>query len=373
MAPQGCRWTGRAPTFARATRRYWLRTLPRAHAERDVWWRRAEQIPNHVLRDAALKALLSKSDILEGAVAFAAFSPPHMHAQVVRAITAFEVAFDYLDTIVELPNPDPIVNGRSLYKALLVAFEPDLPHLDYYEHHTHRDDAGYLRALVGTCQAAIGKLPSFAVIAEPARRALSRIMVYQSLNHGDAHGSYDAFAQWARSQSLPGVDLRWWEIGAATGSQLSVLALIAAAADPAMRSDRAQALERSYFPWIAGLSTLLDSVIDRRKDALEGQRSLVDHYSSPQETAERLGMIAGEARRAIQPLVDSENHVLILAAMAAFFHSTPQAASPDVGLATRAVLDTMGGGAIPALLLFKTRRALTRRPREGEASLRQVA
>jgi hypothetical protein len=47
--------------------------------------------------------------------------------------------------------------------------------------------------------------------------------------------------------------------------------------------------------------------------------------------------------------------------MAAFFHSAPQASAPDVGLATRAVLDTMGSGANSALLLFRTRRALGRR------------
>ena len=41
------------------------------------------------------------------------------------------------------------------------------------------------------------------------------------------------------------------------------------------------------------------------------------------------------------PLSDAPSHTLILAAMAAFFHSTPQALAPEVRLATRAVLDAM--------------------------------
>ena len=59
----------------------------------------------------------------------------------------------------------------------------------------------------------------------------------------------------------PWMDLHWWETGAAIGSQLSVLALIAAAADPATCEGRVRAIERAYFPWIGALSTLLDSVV----------------------------------------------------------------------------------------------------------------
>jgi hypothetical protein len=152
-------------------------------------------------------------------------------------------------------------------------------------------------------------------------------------------------------------------LGAAAGSQLSVLALIAAAGDPEMCRERAAALEHAYFPWIGALSTLLDGVIDQRRDSLECQRSLIDNYTSPEETAERLRMFATEALEAVHPLSDASDHTMILAAMAASFHSTPQALAPEVGLATRAVLETMGGWATPSLLFFRTRRALAHKPR----------
>jgi hypothetical protein len=311
------------------------------------------------LREAALSALTTKSDVLEGAVAFVVLAPPSMDRQVVRAITAFEIAFDYLDTVVELPNPDPVANTYSLGRALLAALAPGCGHANYYEHNIGTDDAGYLTMLVDACRAAVVRLPAFDVVAEPARRALARIVRYQSLNHG-AHGSCDDFAEWARSQTVPGSNLHWWETGAAVGSQLFVLALIAAAADPTTCAERVDAIERAYFPWIGALSTLLDSVVDQRADRAEDQRSLVDYYSSPQMAAERLGLMALEARRAVLPLADAPNHTLILAAMAAFFHSTPQALTPEVGLATQAVLDVMQDWTTPALLFFRTRRALAR-------------
>jgi tetraprenyl-beta-curcumene synthase len=313
-----------------------------------------------VLRDAAFDALITKSSDLEGAVAFAVFAPPVMRGNVIRAITAWEIAFDYMDSIVELPHHDPIASGHSLNQALLVALSPGVQHHDYYRHYPRREDGGYLEGLVRTCQAAVGSLPSFTAIAEPVHRALARIMAYQSLNHGDTAGLHDAFEEWAHSQVGEGAGLSWWELGAAAGSQLSVLALIAAAADPAMCRERATALEHAYFPWVGALSTLLDSVIDQRRDSAEGQKSLIDNYTSPQETAERLRMFAARALEAVLPLADAPNHTMILAAMAAFFHSTPQALAPEVGLATQAVLDAMGGWATPALFFFKTRRALAR-------------
>jgi tetraprenyl-beta-curcumene synthase len=361
VSARRCTSIARASAFAHATYRYWLSIFPCARAEQSAWRQRAEQIPDRTLRAAALESLITKSDVLEGAVAFVVLAPPPMHRQVVRAITAFEIAFDYLDTIVELPNPNPVANAHSLGRALLAAFEPGGEHPNYYENYSGGDDAGYLKTLVNACRAAVERLPSFGVIAEPARHSLSRIVSYQSLNHGGTSYSHDAFAEWAQSQTVPGTGLHWWETGAAVGSQLFVLALIAAAGNPTMRAEQVVAIEQAYFPWIGALSTLLDSVVDQHADRSEDQRSLVDYYSSPQVAAERLQLMAFEAQRAVLPLSDAPNHSMILAAMAAFFHSAPQALAPEVGLATQAVLDAMGAWATPALLFFKTRRALARK------------
>ena len=361
MAAEGCTCVVRATTFASAARRYWLSAFPRVRTELGGWRCRAAQIPDPTLRHAALEALRTKSDDLEGAVAFSVFAPQQERAAIVRAITAFQLAFDYLDNVAELPNDNPIRNGRTLNRALLVSFAPGAPHPDYYQHQCHRDDGGYLEGLVSACQEAISALPSIAAVLAPAQRAVLRIATYQSLNHGDRYGSRAAFTDWAWSQLVPGVDMRWWEVGAAAGSQLSVHAMIAAAADPTMNPDRAAAIEHAYFPWIGALSTLLDSLVDRHLDVADGQQSLIDHYTSPTEILERFRTITLEARRSLDPLVDAENHVLILAAMAAFFHSSAKASAPDVAQTTRAVLDTVGGWATPALVFFRTRQILAHR------------
>jgi tetraprenyl-beta-curcumene synthase len=350
-----------AAAFAGAARRYWLSVFPCVCREFGHWRLRAREIPDPALRRLAFAAQLTKRESLEGAVALATFAPYATRTVVVRAITAYQMAFDYIDVISEQQSStDPIVNGRHLNQALLTALEPGVSHPDYYAHHPWHDDGGYLENLIDTCRAAIAELPSFATVAELVRRATTRIIAYQSLNHGDANGSHDAFAHWALAQTALSTGLRWWETGAAAGSPLTVFALIATAAKPTVRADDAAALESAYFPWIASLSTLLDSLIDQQEDTADGQRSLIDYYASPQETAARLRMIATHALRRARVLPDADHHTMILAAMASFYHSTPQASSPDIRLATQQILNTMGDLAAPTMLILKARRGATR-------------
>ncbi len=349
-----------AAAFAGAAQRYWLGVFPCVCREFRHWRLRAGEIPDPMLRRLAFSAQRAKRENLEGAAAFAAFVPCAMRAIVVRALTSYQMAFDYIDTISEQSDGDPIANGRRLNQALLTALEPGVPHPNYYAHHRWHDDAGYLEDLIDACRAAIGELPSYAAVAEPVRRATVRIVAYQSLNHGDAHGSHDAFARWARVQTPPSTGLRWWEAGAAAGSPLVVFALIAAAAERTVRADDARAVEGAYFPWIGSLSSLLDGLIDQQEDTADGLRSLIGYYSSPQETASRLQMIAAQALRRTQALPNAQHHTMILAAMASFYGSAPQASSPDIRAAMRQIVDTMGDFAVPTMAILSARRGASR-------------
>jgi tetraprenyl-beta-curcumene synthase len=345
--------------FAGAARRYWLGVFPCARSELRYWRLRAEEILDPALRRLACQAQRSKRESLEGAIAFATFAPPAHRALVTRAITAYQVAFDYIDELSEQPGADPIANGERLNQALLHALEPEQPHLDYYAHDRRSEDTGYLCDLVDTCRTALESLPSHLAIAESVRRITARIVTYQSLNHGDAHGSYEAFTRWARAENRRSTGLRWWEMGAAAGSPLPVFALIAAAARPSTQAKDAAAVERVYFPWIASLSSLLDSLIDRDEDAADGQRSLVDYYSSTSEVASRLQTLAAQAVDGAKALADGSQHTMILAAMASFYRATPQASAPETRRATQHVLDAMVGDfTLPSTVVLRVRRTV---------------
>lgn len=347
-----------ANAFVRAAGRYWLSVFPCLRCELRRWQTLARAIDDPVLRQLALHAQHAKQRSLEGAVAFAAFVPRSAQRPVVTALAAYQVIFDYLDTLAEQPNADPISNGRQLNQALLSALEPGGPTVDYYAHHGQQGDGGYLEALVETCRAALSQLPSYPSVVVPLRRAAERIVIYQSLNHGDAELSHDAFAHWARQETRSHLGLRWWETAAAAGSSLGVLALISATADPTLARQDTDAIERAYYPWIGALHTLLDSLIDLDEDrGAAGQRSLLDYYASPTETAARLEMIARRAVRHTALLPDAHNHALILAAMASFYLSDPQASTPEARLAKKRILAAIGSLAAPTMLVMHMRRA----------------
>jgi tetraprenyl-beta-curcumene synthase len=349
-----------ALAFADAACRYWLTVFPRVWRELRRHRCRAEAIPDPVLRRIALETQRSERGNLEGAAAYAAFVWSRRRGAVVHAAVAFQIAYDYVDSLVEQPSADPVANGRALHAALHVALDPRATHVDYYAHHAHRDDGGYLTALVDDCRGALRALPAWDVVACPAQRAVGRMVGYQVLIHGQEAGSDEQLAAWARAQAPPGSDLLWWEAAAAGASSLLVFALVAAAADPSLTDRGAVALEHVYFPWAGALHVLLDSLVDQPADARAGHRSLVDHYASPEQLAERMDLIVDATFRSTRTLPDGRAHALILAAMASFYLTAPTARLAHAAEANRRIVARMGRLAMPALAVLRLRRALGR-------------
>jgi tetraprenyl-beta-curcumene synthase len=344
-----------AAAFVDAALRYWLTVFPRATRGVLHWQARAGQIPDPVLRRLGLDSLRERSNI-EGAAAFAAFAPRPHRAAVVRALVAFQAAYNYADMLSEQPHEDAIANGRRLHESLLSALDPAAPPPDFYAHHPQRDDGGYFQEMVDACRAALSSLPSFAMVKQSALIAAERIVTFQSLNVGETQGGHAALARWAREQTPSGSDLEWWETAAAAGSSLGVHVLIAAAAEAELEWADVSALNDAYFPWIGALHSLLDNIVDREEDVRTEQPSLVGYYASPQQAATRLRVLAAQAVSRARALPHGRRHLLILAAMAGNYLSNPEAAAPDVRDVAQSVLDAIGALAAPTLLVFKLRR-----------------
>jgi tetraprenyl-beta-curcumene synthase len=288
--------------------------------------------------------------------------------------------------------------------------------VDYYEHFGSRDDGGYLAGLIGGTRAALAGLPAYPAFAEYALGAAQRIVEFQSANtgRGSQSGRQEALAaleRWGEAHTPPGSGLRWWETAAAAGSSLGVYALIGLAASepdevararayapfgdsdrtprvrayapfgnsttggnsppgalgsgggPASGWDlgaRAKAIDRAYFPWIGALHSLLDNLIDTAEDRAAVQHNLVGCYSSAQEAADRMGMLAERASGAARQLADSgqgQGHMLVLAAMASFYLATPESKDPSARPVADAVLEALGASTGLTMPVFRARLA----------------
>jgi tetraprenyl-beta-curcumene synthase len=344
-------------TFARAALTYWTGVFPCVCARVALWRRRARQIPDERLRMLALEALEKRSNI-EGAGAFAAFAPRAHRGAVTQAVCSFQAAYNFLDILGEQPSEDPVADGRRLHEALLYALDPAAEPLDWYEHHPQRLDGGYLQDVLDGCRDALAKLPSYRKVAGAAYTAAERIVAFQSLNLSESQGDHKGLEDWARAADPPGAGLRWWETAAAAGSSLAVFALIALAAESQLEAGEVAALEYAYFPWIGGLHSLLDNLIDKHEDEAAGHRSLVEYYG-PQRAAERMRWLATQARSVAEELPRNRRHLVILAAMIGNYLSTAEAHSPELEPVSESVLATIGDLQKPTMLVFKLRRLPT--------------
>ena len=138
--------------------------LPAVAREVRGWRAMASAIPVAAIRQDALSSLDRKRGHTDGAALFCIL-PRARDPGLLRLLVAYEIMWDFLDSVNEHGAAEGQANGRQLHLALIDALNPDAPLSDYYRHHPWRDDGGYLNALVRSCQ---DRLPATALI-----RALS--------------------------------------------------------------------------------------------------------------------------------------------------------------------------------------------------------
>lgn len=336
---------------------YLRSVLPEAGRQLAGWRAKAADIPNPSLRRVAHEALAKRGNI-EGAALFATLAPAAHRSATLRALVAFQTAYNYLDSLSERPSEDALANGNQLHQALLLALQPGVAHLDYYAHNRDHEDGGYLVAILDTCRDALALLPSYGTVCPAARTAAARIVEFQALNLAEVQGGHDALERWAIEATPPGSGLAWWETAGAAGSSLAVYALIAAAADPDLDPRAVSLIDGAYFPWVGALHSLLDSLVDRHEDERDGRRCLLDDYGSPARVASGLADLATRARSAIADLPAADAHQVILTAMCSYYLSAPQCRTTEGLGVTRALAGALGPSLSLTISLFRSKRLL---------------
>lgn len=305
---------------------YRRRIVPRVRVELAGWQARAAQIPDETLRATALAALAEKSQNVAATAVFAILAPRRERPAVLRGIVALQAAIDYLDSLGEVRAEDPLADGLALHEALRDAVSPGAPARDWYRNHPEHEDGGYLAALVGACQAEVATLPAHEAVLPALGRAAARCGEGQSQVHAAAWTGPSELEKWAAGQeAAPGY--LWWELTAGASSSVAAHALIAAAADKRTTAAEAARIDAAYFPPIGALTVLLDDLIDREEDLASGEHNYLGYYTSSEQAAARIALLASRARTAITGLRRARRHRAILAGVAAFYLSAPAAMS----------------------------------------------
>lgn len=328
---------------------YWTTVFPVVRQELARWRACASAIPDPRTRALALRTLDEEGGLAEGAAIFAMLVPGRAARRaVIRLLVAWQVAYDYLDTIGEQLPAASSSEGAKLYAILGIALDPDA------DYGGHAGDGGYLDSLVTCCRASVAALPSAGAVGPFAVRAAERCAEAQALTHAVASTGPEPLRGWADAQ--PGTaGFLWWEVAAGAISSLAVHALLATAALSDAGPAEAARVDAAYFPSICALSTLLDSTIDAADDAGTANHRSTAYYADPGQAAERLEATARAAAAAARGLPCGRGHAVILAGMTAYYAASGWAGNER---AHRRVASAVGFGTAPILRTLRLRARL---------------
>ena len=321
--------------------------------EVDRWHARAAAIPDPTIREDALASLEHKRSNAEGAALFWII-PRQRCPRLLSLLVAYEIMADFLDSSIERGAGAGIVNGQQLHLALLDAVDVERPISDYYRHHPWQDDGGYLARLVEACRRVCVSLPSYQRVRPLLMRAAALAQV-QGLNHElDVCLREMVLRAWASEQVCPDGELCWYETAGAASAWLTVLALMAVAAEPAPPKNYAFEVYSAYFPWISLTATLLDSYGDLCEDRDNDENSYIDCYGSLEIAVSRIGEVLRRASREARSLDKGERHSVIFAAMIAMYLSKDSTRTSEMRAKSRTLLRS---GESLAMLLSPVLRA----------------
>jgi tetraprenyl-beta-curcumene synthase len=359
-------------TLARATGRELIWGLRGVSCEVRSWRERAAAIPDQQLRADALQALARKRGSIDGAALFWIL-PRRRNRDLLGVLVAYEVLADYLDCVSERGAGLGIENGRQLHLALVEAFEPETEISDYYRYHSGSEDGGYARALVSRCRSGCEQLPSYDAVKPFLMCAAAQSGVL-GLNHEpDPARRERALKEWAEGQisGHPGAletrdvpshsqasspsDKRWYERAAGSSAWVTVLAMLALAAEPKYAVDgwvQDDLLARTYDAYVRSIApagAMLDSFADMLEDAASDDHSYVAHYPSIEVATDRIGELVRQSRREARALPGGARHSVLVSCMIAFFLSKDSVRTPELRASAREL--ARAGGPLVELLL----------------------
>lgn len=345
---------GQALALTRAVTRECGWGLRQVHREVAVWRARADRIPHPEVRANALQTLARKRSYLDGAALFWII-PERRDPQLLSLLVSFQIAADFMDQASEHGVAARGHSGGSMMPAFADAVDLGAPPTGgYYADHPWTGDGGYLRDLVAASRAGCAVLPEYGATREllvrEARHARALELVHEP----------DAVRRDAELQRLAqewGQDDPWWfEQAAGSASALTVIVLLALAADPTATDEDRHAAARAY-RWVGALSTMLDSYVDQAEDAASGEWSAVARYPNPAVATERIGYLIDRSLREVGALPGGERHTVIVSSMIALFLSRDSARSDDLASSTHELIGaggTLTRRLVPVLRLWRS-------------------
>ncbi len=318
-----------------------IQVRPQVHEELRHWTARARKIVSPDLREQALASISAKAFHCEGGGIYSLLAGDRSR-DVVRFIVAYQTISDYLDNLCDRGTSLDPDDFRMLHASMRDALTPGsgagsgARSGDYYRYRDDQDDAGYLAALVTTCQEVLAVLPAYEAIAPYLHELVDHYCSLQVYKHVRPEERVPLLQAWFDDQgdSLP--PMAWYEFAACSGSTLGIFFLVAQACQEDCTPSLARRIRDAYFPWVQGLHILLDYLIDQDEDRRCGDLNFCSYYPDDREMVARLSHFYRQANLSISALPYAQFHRLITKGLLGIYCSDQKVhAQKDVRMAAR--------------------------------------
>ena len=348
--------------LAIANMRFWPTVAPLVRTHLARWEQRAHAIADPTLQSLALNKLRNEHFNAEVAATLATLCGTAYRPAVVEALVAYEILYDYLDGLTELPSAEPLRAGRQLYRALTdaIAVDSRTRTSDYFLYYS-TTDGGYLDELVSVVRAALASLPSSHTIIPTARRATQRCAEAQIRAHAAPRLGTKQLEQWARHEGDALRPSMGWQsfLAGAASSVLTIHALIAASAEGNTTTEHASAIDTVYLS-TAVLSTLLDGLVDYEEDQRENRSSYLSYYHDTQALTDDLRSAAVHAIDGTRRLLSGPHHAMTVVGVVAYYMSAPGGRSAHARTVTSPLVEELRPLLGPTLAIMRAWRSAKR-------------
>lgn len=208
--------------------------------------------------------------------------------KTLKFIVSFQTICNYLDKLCAQIDVNDRTTFVQLYIALRDAVDPNRTLSDYYLYYPYKKDNDYLVKLVQECRKHVEYLPSYHLVIGHIKKLVQLYSDVQSCKHLDSTLREQALTLWANRylETYPG--LSWWELCASASSTLGIFALFVLAHDQRITEEEVEKVFSSYFPWICGFNTLLDSFVKSQEDLLMRNINYTFYYDNLKKCEDRL-------------------------------------------------------------------------------------
>lgn len=325
---------------------YLGRVFPAVEKELDKWRRAARNMPDAELSRQALASIAHKRFHCQGGAVFTLY---HKNSRaLIPFVVALQTVSDYLDNLSDRVAGGEEAGLATLHEAMGSAVDNSLPLTDWYRYFPHRNDGGYLAALVDTCRHSLALVSYYGDVRAEVVRLASLYCDLQVFKHIARAEREQRLRRWFERHACLAPGTEWWEFAAACGSTLGVFALTALAASGPVSRETAEEVLDCYFPWLCGLHILLDYFLDLDEDREHGDLNFVAYYPSPEAAESGLVRFLDEAAARVQRLPRPSFHLMVIKGLLSMYLSDPKARQGGRKKTTQLLL-RRGGATVMAM------------------------